>query len=55
MRSTTMQCGIQQHELELGQNDATHVADHHDAYGVDVISDKVERTVPKASTSIFTE
>ena len=47
---TTVQYGIQYHELELGQANASHVADHHDAFGVDVISDNVERTVPKAST-----
>ena len=50
MCTTTEQCGIQYHELELGQNDASHAADHRDAFGVDAIADNVERTVPKAST-----
>ena len=42
--------GIQQHVLELGQNDAFHMADHRIAFGVDVIPDNVEHAVPKAST-----
>ena len=50
MCTTTVQYGIQYHELELGQNDASQMADHHDAYGVDAIADNVERAVPKTST-----